>query len=1779
MSGLDTATSNIQDEYVNIENNNNYNNNDSILPACDQLSPSVVLVDLSATVSSISSSIVLVDNISPLVENKEEVNPERNEDLLHQPNASIDSAVVTSSNDECLGTQEDNEIGDVSSKCSKCSCISFHSHAWKKGKCRDCFHTLADHNGKSNDSNSSSCKQTIKPTQEVPASIASKNSLRTTKSTGSNNSITSNATANMSANPTASAGKKVFTSKYLSGTKVVAKANKPAASTSNNNTVPETSKAPTATTPAARGNAAASAASTAEPAALSFKRIDASSSSHYVDKAKEAEALVQQSKKRVADVKKAHEEHVERVISPRNKSNTISSPASRTASQLKKKFEFSSTPEYNNTKGRTAAKSVGANINNSGGSNTNSSAASLSTSPALSPKAAKLEQIPPSLAEEIVEPRNNAAATEENIELTLPSENLSAVSTEPKAEPPAENDALAASTLPVARRSFRAPVRAGDSAAQQKAAENKVKAEAEAAAKKLQLEQARRAREKELAELEQLRAEEEAKEKRRKEAAEQRKIELEKSRIAREQKQRERLEEQQLVHKRKAEEEAAAAQSAEEIAPNFSTAVAFEAAPAIESGEIHNDTVEKSGAADSERVKPALPLSSPPARRSFRAPVASAAAVGALDSAAQHKAAEDKAKAEAEAAAKNYPLEQSKRAAEQKEREMKEAEELAAETERLAAKRAAQINAEEAVKADAAAAAAAALTDDGTMQCRRQSENELLRQTTSELEDVLQLAQQVLPEEASAEIAAEEKQEVNPIEKKAVMEKSSPVATSPLQSEPMLAIEPVVPSAEYVKSAYAFKAQVAAQLSCAAGEYFRLIHSGKGDWLQCENLKTKHTGLLPANYVKSVPEQEAKAAAAADNINQPAQSASTNVKKPSSATSPAASQQSAECLYNYTATGATQLSFQKGENISIFNQIDTNWYKARNSSGQEGLVPANYIKLSNSGAAEPQILAEAVYDLPKVSSAQQLTFKKGEIFIVLDKTSSSTWFKVQRKESNSVGVVPANYVKILSIDSKASAANTTSATLTTSTSPASPAVTSAVVAAATNPASPSEPANRPSISGSHRPKTSSSALLANIGKKTSVSSPPPAAAAADETLSNLSSRSPVSDEPPAFLSQAAGRLSDVVAARKDSISYKRDAPPSPLASLEPAIATPKSIETSATIEAQAAEVKSPVINTINPSEPVKDSEPAPGSSSSSATSPPPAAELSATTVEIVEGLYDFKAQKDLQLSFSKGEKLLLVQRIDNNWIAAKSLSTNAEGYIPSNYIKVSTVEKSTINNTEQPAAQSPIINKAAPPAMPPRPSKPSSSAVAAAITTVNTLASTVPPTTNETKVTETTAAAPTVTAQSSINTASAQPQAKAKALYNFAAPNPAQLSLKQGELLNILHRNVKDWVFVSNAESKTGLVPANYISELADTTPFAANSTSPASPTSPVATHAAAAAAAANSAASVVNTIPSTGGESYVALYAFTAQVPAQLSLVKGESLTILKKDNPQWFLAKNASGVTGLVPNNYVKLSQNNNSANISNANSNNNTSNPTVPATAPKRSSIIATTAPVAPATSSQSSLSSSSVSPSTAYPAVAIFPYTAHTPPELSVAKNESIKVLGTAKDSKDWVEIENEEGKRGLVPANYTAAVIAEGVALFNYAGTKPENADLSPDAVFLAFEAGEALLLINKDPQTQWACGISVKSRSQGLFPLNYIKEKSQILSQNASQPSSGPSFAQGATIRAVYSFTASHPNQFSFKSGDTFVVVSQDKGWIAVSSHEEPGKRGLVPANYFISAY
>lgn len=91
-----------------------------------------------------------------------------------------------------------------------------------------------------------------------------------------------------------------------------------------------------------------------------------------------------------------------------------------------------------------------------------------------------------------------------------------------------------------------------------------------------------------------------------------------------------------------------------------------------------------------------------------------------------------------------------------------------------------------------------------------------------------------------------------------------------------------------------------------------------------------------------------------DNVSPPVESKSVRWAEDAAvpaASAPAADEEACVVLYDFEAGGDDELTVSEGENLTIVEKENDEWWLVRNSRGQEGVVPAQYVEITEGGAA------------------------------------------------------------------------------------------------------------------------------------------------------------------------------------------------------------------------------------------------------------------------------------------------------------------------------------------------------------------------------------------------------------------------------------------------------------------------------------------------------------------------------------------------------------------------------------------------------------------------------------------------------------------------------------------------------------------------------------------------------------------------------------------------------------------------------------------------------------
>ncbi|XP_070613917.1 SH3 domain-containing protein 19 isoform X2 [Erythrolamprus reginae] len=121
-----------------------------------------------------------------------------------------------------------------------------------------------------------------------------------------------------------------------------------------------------------------------------------------------------------------------------------------------------------------------------------------------------------------------------------------------------------------------------------------------------------------------------------------------------------------------------------------------------------------------------------------------------------------------------------------------------------------------------------------------------------------------------------------------------------------------------------------------------------------------------------------------------------------------------DALHDFIAETQEDLSFKKGDRISILEQLDSEWYRGR-LNGKEGIFPSVFVHVCSGGtqSSEPQggkkPKAKALYDFP-AENEDELSFKVGDILTNVESIDEE-WMSGELHDK--FGIFPNNFVQIL----------------------------------------------------------------------------------------------------------------------------------------------------------------------------------------------------------------------------------------------------------------------------------------------------------------------------------------------------------------------------------------------------------------------------------------------------------------------------------------------------------------------------------------------------------------------------------------------------------------------------------------------------------------------------------------------------------------------------------------------------------------------------------------------
>jgi len=121
-------------------------------------------------------------------------------------------------------------------------------------------------------------------------------------------------------------------------------------------------------------------------------------------------------------------------------------------------------------------------------------------------------------------------------------------------------------------------------------------------------------------------------------------------------------------------------------------------------------------------------------------------------------------------------------------------------------------------------------------------------------------------------------------------------------------------------------------------------------------------------------------------------------------------------------------------------------------------------------------------------------------------------------------------------------------------------------------------------------------------------------------------------------------------------------------------------------------------------------------------------------------------------------------------------------------------------------------------------------------------------------------------------------------IYGYDAAEDGELSIKEGDFINVLEMNGDGWWYGINSTGQTGLFPSNFVEEVSQS--------------------------------SIVpgELLNQSSGDRMVAQFDYDATDDQELSFKVGDVFTIVEVNNDGWFVGKSSSGKQGLIPSNFFK-------------------------------------------------------------------------------------------------------------------------------------------------------------------------------------------------------------------------------------------------------------------------
>lgn len=369
----------------------------------------------------------------------------------------------------------------------------------------------------------------------------------------------------------------------------------------------------------------------------------------------------------------------------------------------------------------------------------------------------------------------------------------------------------------------------------------------------------------------------------------------------------------------------------------------------------------------------------------------------------------------------------------------------------------------------------------------------------------------------------------------------------------------------------------------------------------------------------------------------------------------------AKALYNYDAKEPGDLSFKKGEIITVCRQIDQNWYYGE-LNGQDGYFPSSYVQVvSNFSSSVPQVKALYDFDIKDENEKDCLKFQKDEILQLIRKVDDN-WLEGRRGDK--IGIFPLSFVELNdAAKSLVASRSRSSSSSSVGVCDGGPSGTSSGRSSAPAPGS-----RLPSSSFQqiwhHLPQQRERVALhpptPNTAANAAASLPPPPLNAPMAAMASTSAQQKRHSFTATSHTHSANSSPTIQQRRSLELSPTSGAMP-PTSPLHVALPPPPAPACSGNVGSASA---MKLLAHLESSGQIPDDN-KPGSAD---TNNP---DITFGKTAIYSALYNYKPQKEDEVELRKGDYYTVTEKCQDGWYKGHCLKTGVNGVFPGNYVQIS----------------------------------------------------------------------------------------------------------------------------------------------------------------------------------------------------------------------------------------------------------------------------------------------------------------------------------------------------------------------------------------------------------------------------------------------------------------------------------------------------------------------------